>query len=588
MSTIATPLRRALARIFRLSRPYRPRFYGAIALTLIGSAIWLTVPLGLRELLDAVFEESNRGMLNTMAWGLLALFMVQALFSFGGNYGLEWVGERVVADLRQRLYAHLHRLGFRYFSTKRLGEITSRLTNDVSSVRTAVTDSVPELLAQGFSLLGSLGLMVALNWRLSAIVFLTVPAVTVGTRYFGNRIRQLARNIQDRLADTTAVAEEALGAVRIVKAFVREPYETGRYNGAVEELFEQSRRKVLLTGLFWSTVGFMFMSTLVVIFWYGGTEVLAGRLTPGDLVAFIFYAFNISRSISVISRLYTALNTAAGASDRIFELLEVVPEIKDAPGAGELPPVDGAVAFEHVGFAYDPGVSVLRDIHFEARPGETVAFVGPSGAGKTTLMHLVPRFFDVTEGRITVDGYDIREVQVASLRKQIALVPQDVHLFSTSIRENIRYGCLSATDAEVEQAARAANAHEFITAVPRGYDTPVGEKGVKLSGGQRQRIAIARALLKNPRILLLDEATSALDSESEALVQEALERLMQNRTTFIVAHRLSTVQHADRILVLEHGVIREAGNHRELYAQDGLYRRLYDLQFRENANVEVE
>ncbi len=572
---------RSLKRIFRLSKPYRTRFYVATVLALVASAVGLSVPLGLKALLDAVFQTGDMALLNLIALVLLGLFILQAFLSFGSSYWLEWVGERVVTDLRKQLYEHLHRLGFRFFANRRLGEITSRLTNDVASIRTALTDAVPNSITTTFSLLGAVLLMMLLNWRLSLIVFITVPFVTFLTRYFGNKIRKLARDVQDDLADSTAIAEDALGAIRIVKAFAREVFEVGRYSKAVERLFERSRRKILLSSLFWSCISMLFMTTLVVIFWYGGREVLAGRLTPGDLVAFIFYAFSIARSISQISRLYTSINSAVGASDRIFDLLEEMPEVQDQPGAKPLPPVDGNVKFRDVTFAYEDNRNVLKDISFEAKAGQTIAVVGPSGAGKTTLVNLIPRFFDPQEGHIGIDGIDIKTVQKKSLRQQIAIVPQEVHLFGSSIRENVAYGRLEATDSDIEQAARDANAWEFIHELPQGLDALVGEKGVKLSGGQRQRLAIARAILKDPRILLLDEATSSLDSESEAEVQQALERLMKNRTSFVIAHRLSTVQDADRILVMDEGKIVQEGTHDELINTGGLYKHLYDLQFRD-------
>lgn len=570
-----------LKQIFALSKPYRLRFYTATVAALLASAVWLTVPLGLRELLDAVFESGNNELLNWLAIGLFGLFVLQAAFSFFGNYHLEWVGERVITDLRKKVYEHLHRLGFKFFAERRLGEITSRLTNDVGSIRTALTDSLPQLLTITFSLIGSVSLMVILNWRLSMVIFVTVPFVTLATRYFGQKIRHLSKDIQDELADSTAVAEDALGAVRLVKAFVREDYEVSRYKEAVEKLFTTARRKVVLTQLFWSGVGIMFMSTLVIIFWYGGKEVLADRLTAGDLVAFIIYALNISRSISQTSRLYTAVNTAAGASERIFELLEETPEIENNPNALELDSVAGEVTVQNLWFSYEGEKEVLKGISFTAEAGKTVALVGPSGAGKTTLLNLIPRFYDPQRGSICVDGINIQNVRFKSLRQHISIVPQEVHLFGTSIKENIIYGKLDATEEEIIQAAKDANAHDFILETEHGYESLVGEKGVKLSGGQRQRLAIARAILKDPAILLLDEATSSLDSESEAQVQEALNRLMENRTTFVIAHRLSTVQHADKILVMDEGKIVEEGTHLELIEQKGLYSHLYELQFRD-------
>lgn len=570
----------ALRRIFRFARPYRGRLVAALLLTIVGSLVALVVPLGLRELVDAVFEEANRSLLDWLTLALIVLFAVRAAASFGGSYLLGWTGERVVADLRKRIYAHLHRQGLRFFANHRTGDLTSRLTNDVGSVRSAVTDALSDLLNQSLSLIGSVALMVVLNWRLSLIIFLVVPVVTGFAVYFGRKIRGLSRDIQDRLADTTAVAEEALAAIRVVKAFARSTYEVDRYNEAVEALFDESKYRVLVSALFSATVGLLFFGALVAIFWYGGIEVLAGRLTTGDLVAFVFYAFNIARSVSGMSRLYTTFNSAAGATERLFELLNRTPDLQDAPDAIPLPRVDGHVHFDHVTFAYEEGQPVLRDVTAEVEAGETVALVGPSGAGKSTFVSLLPRFYDPQEGRIAVDGHDLRSVTRQSLREQIAAVSQEVHLFNTSIRENIRYGRLDADESAIVEAARSANAHAFITDLPDGYDAAVGERGVKLSGGQRQRIAIARALLRDARLLLLDEATSSLDSASEALVQDALERLMKGRTTFIIAHRLSTVQGADRIFVLDEGRIVQRGTHETLVQQDGLYRDLASYQFR--------
>ncbi|MDT0633137.1 ABC transporter transmembrane domain-containing protein [Rubrivirga sp. S365] len=573
------PLTASLGRILQFARPYRGRLAVAIVLTLLSTAAGLVVPLGLKGLLDSVFEASDGGLLNTLAVGLLALFAVQAVLGFGGTYLMEWTGERVVTDLRRTLYESLHRLGLRFFSDQRTGEITSRLTNDVSKVQSAATSDLAESLRLTLTLVGSVGLMLYLNWRLSLVVFAVVPPVAVAMRSFGLVVRKLSRTIQDRLAETTAIAEEAISSVRVVQAFAREAYEVDRYGTAVESLFGTAKRRAWIVAAFWSSVGLLFMTALVVIFWFGGREVIAGRLTAGDLVAFIVYALNIARTVGGAGRIYTSLQSAAGASERLFDLLDTEPDIADAPGATPLGRVRGAVTFRDAWFGYDPDEPILRGVSLEAAPGETVALVGPSGAGKTTLLNLIPRFYDVDAGAVLVDGRDVREVTVRSLREAVSVVAQDVELFGTSILENIRYGRLDATVEEVEEAARAAHAHDFILGLPGGYATEVGERGVKLSGGQRQRVAIARALLKDPPVLLLDEATSALDAESEAAVQDALAVLMRGRTTFVIAHRLATVRDADRILVLDAGRVVERGTHDALVAQGGLYARLAARQF---------
>ena len=574
--------------IFRLSLPYKTRFFSAVLLVVVGSAIWLTVPLGLRSLLDAVFEQENYALLNKLSLGLIGLFLTQAIFTFGGNYHIEWVGERVITDLRNSIYAHLQKLSFSFFANRRLGELTSRLSNDVGSIRVALTDSLPQIITISITMIGSVSLMVVLNWRLSLVIFLTVPVVTVATRFFGKKIRALSKNVQDKLADTTAIAEETLSAIRVVKSFTTEEYEINRYRQATEELFATSRHKIVLTQVFWAGVGLMFMGTLVMIFWYGGREVLSARLSAGDLVAFIVYALNISRSVGQASRLYTAVNTAAGASERLFELQQEKIEQDNKFNKNKSysrKTIKGRVEFDQLCFSYEDGKQVLDTLSFEINDGQTVALVGESGAGKTTLLNLIPRFFNPTKGEIRVDGVSVNDWDLTNLRSVIYVVPQETHLFGTSIYENIRYGKLDATKTEIEQAAIDANAHEFITQMSDGYQSLIGEKGVKLSGGQRQRIAIARAILRNPSILLLDEATSSLDSVSERQVQQALERLMENRTTLVIAHRLSTIQHADCILVLERGTLVESGTHEELLYKEGIYANLYELQFSEKVDI---
>jgi subfamily B ATP-binding cassette protein MsbA len=567
-------------RLFRYLQPYKGRMAVAVLALVFGAALGLVFPWIMQNLVDAVLAQRDTAELNRITLILIATFLLRSVCYYFQGYSLAYVGERIVVDLRRETYAHLHRLSVRFFTDRRVGELISRLSSDVTLVRAALTHNVATVLSQSLTFVGSLALMLVLNWRLTLFILALAPLVGVSGALFGRQLRRLSTAVQDQLADGTALAEEALGGVRVVKAFTREPHEVRRYGDQMERAFDVTMRLTLVRSAFGPLITFLGFGALAGILWFGGREVIAGRLTGGALIAFLVYGINIAASLGAFTSLYTQIQEALGATRRIFELLDEEPEIRDAPGAKPLPSVQGRITFERVSFSYPGTGRVLRDMDLEIQPGEVMALVGPSGAGKSTLFNLIPRFYDPTSGRVCLDGHDLRRVRLESLRAQIGLVPQETHLFSGTVRENLRYGRLEASDAELEAAARAANADEFILRLPQGYDTLVGEKGVKLSGGQRQRIAIARALLKDPRLLLLDEATSSLDSESEGLVQEALERLMRGRTTVIIAHRLSTVHRADRIAVLDQGRLVELGRHEQLMALDGLYARLYRMQFR--------
>ncbi len=560
--------------------PYRSQMALAIMVLVLGAGLQLALPLIIRSVVDVVFVERSLGLLNRFAALLTLVFIIQAFFSFINRYYLAFVGERVVADLRRQLYRHLVSFSLRFFSDHRTGEIVSRLTNDVTTLQAAVTENVISLLQQTITLAGGVVFLLWLDWRLTCIILLGIPIVTLTMVFLGRKIRRAAVDVQDRLAEATAVVDEGIGGIRIVKSFAREAYEVARFAERVEATFAAAMRRAKITAVLAPTIGFMALMSITITMWFGGFEVIQGRLSPGGLVAYIIYTLLVAGPIAAFSGLYSQFQSALGATERIFALLDTPADIVDAPNAQPLPPIVGRVTFDNVSFEYDSNIPVLHQINIDVQPGQVVALVGPSGAGKSTLVNLIPRFYDVTAGQISIDGYDIRQITSLSLREQIGIVPQETALFSDTIAQNIRYGLLEATPAQVEAAARAANAHEFIMANPGGYQALVGERGVKLSGGQRQRIAIARAILKNPRILILDEATSSLDSESEKLVQEALERLMQNRTTFIIAHRLSTITNADWIVVLDGGRIVEQGTHAELLAQRGLYHKLHDMQFR--------
>jgi subfamily B ATP-binding cassette protein MsbA len=565
-------------------RPHIGRFIIAMIAIVVGSVLGLAGPFALQYLIDAVFTQNNAQLLNQITVILIIIFALQAVFYFIRAYQLSYIGERVMIDLRLNLFQHLQKLSLSFYNERRTGELVSRATNDVSTVRTLVTSDVSTAISQVITFFGALILILITDWRLTLFMLMLVPLVVIVALIFGRRLRKISSAVQDQLADATTVLEETLSGVRVVQSFTREDYEIGRYRGSIEQTFALALKRIKLSATFGPLASFMGFTVVIAVFWFGGQQVLNGTLTAGQLTMFLILTLTIAGSIGSFSGLWTSLQEALGATKRIFEILDTPSDIIDQPAAKALPRIDGHITFDRVSFAYKDNSDqhVLRGVSLEIKPGEVLALVGPSGAGKTTLVNLIPRFFDPQSGGVCIDGQDIRSVQVKSLREQIGLVPQDTLLFGGTVRENILYGKLDATEDELIAAARAANAHDFITQLSKGYETIVGERGVKLSGGQRQRIAIARAILKDPRILLLDEATSSLDSESEGLVQEALDRLMQGRTSVVIAHRLSTVHHADRIAVLERGELVELGTHAELIVLDGLYARLYRMQFSDN------
>lgn len=567
-------------RLLSFVKPYRWRVIFALTALSFGTLLGLTMPLVIQNVVDVVFVEQSLTLLNTYTLLLAIIFFTQAIFSFINRYNIGYTGERVVADIRQRLYRHLVSLSLRFFADRRTGEIISRVTNDVTTLQAAVTDNLVTLLQQSLTLIGGVLFLFWLDWRLTSIILLGIPIVTLTMVYLGRKIRKAAKEVQDRLAEASATVEESVGGIRIVKSFAREAFEISRFATKVEQTFEAALYRVKLSAILGPTIGFMAFMSIAITIWFGGYEVIQGRLSPGGLIAFIIYTLMVASPIAAFSALYSQFQSALGATERLFELLDTPPDIDDQSDAYPLPNIVGRVTFHDVSFEYGAAIPVLNQVSLDVSPGQVIALVGPSGAGKTTLVNLIPRFYDVNRGCITIDGHDIRAVTNLSLRQQIGIVPQETILFSDTIRENIRYGKLDATQAEIEAAARAANAHDFISAMPQGYETLVGERGIKLSGGQRQRVAIARAILKDPRILILDEATSSLDSESEQLVQEALEHLMQSRTTFVIAHRLSTVKNADWIVVLDRGQIVEQGPHDELLKDEGLYYKLHSMQFK--------
>jgi len=564
-------------------QPYLSRMLLAGLLVMGVAAINLAL-LRLAGMLWDIITVQHDGVRMTELIGVfLGLVILQGLCAMGHSYLTAWVSQRIVADFRRYLFRHLQTLDIGFFARRRTGELLSRLMSDVTVIQSVVTETPIDSAKQLVTLVGGIAFLLTMNWRLCLLILIVLPVLVLVAKIFGRKLKALSTSLQDHTAALSTLAEEVISGIRIVKSFVQTTREDARFSSQVDRTLELTMRRAGIMALFIPVISLLTFSAAAAVMWYGGRQVIEGTVTPGDLFAFVLFAGILIGPFSSAARVFAQVKEAQGAMQRVFEILDVRPDIHDQPGATVLSAVAGHVRFEGVGFAYDARTPVLSHLSFEAKPGELVAIVGPTGAGKTTVINLLHRFYDPTDGRITVDGQDVRQVSVESWYRQLALVPQETILFGGTILDNIRYGNPDADDAAVREASRAAHAHDFIMNCPDGYETVVGEKGVNLSGGQRQRIAIARAILKNPRILLLDEATSSLDTESERLVQEALERLMKGRTTFVVAHRLSTIQRADRILVLDKGRLVEDGTHDQLMERRGLYHYLYTIRLNEPA-----
>ncbi len=566
-------------RLLQYIRPYLKRLGLAIVCIVVAAACNLYLPWIIKDMVDKVLADKDMVMLYVICVSIVVVFLIRGIFYYGQSYLVSYIGQKVVIDVREVMFRKFQRMPMAYFDKHQTGETMSYITNDVAAIQSALVDQLIEMVTEGSILIGSIAMMIYLDWKLSLLTLVVIPLVGQAMKIFGRKLKRNGTVIQERAADITSLLQESISSIRVVKSFVREDYEIKRFINQNVLNFQAAMKNVQLTSLLTPTVEFLAAVSVTFIVGFGGYEVVNGQMTAGALVAFLTYAVNLANPVKRLARVYGNLQRAMAAVDRVFEVIDLPEPIADKEDAKVLPQIQGHVEVRNVTFGYKEDVNALEDVSLEVKPGQMIAFVGPSGAGKSTIANLIPRFYEINSGSISIDGYDIREVKIDSLREQIGIVPQETMLFSTTVMENIRYGRLDATDEEVIEAAKAANADGFIRQLPQGYDTTIGERGLNLSGGQRQRMAIARAILKNPQILILDEATSALDTESEKIVQAALDRLMVGRTSFVIAHRLSTIFNADQIYVIDGGKIKEHGTHEELLQQGGLYSHLYNIQF---------
>jgi len=567
-------------RLLKFFRPYRSQILGVfLCVFLVTGATLLVAPLA--GYAFKAIEEKNFFLLNLSALAVVGLYLIKGLFTYGQDYLSYYVASRVIIDLRTEAYEHLQKHSLDFYNRWNTGELISRIMNDVSTLQATLLLSLTALVPHSLLLLGLIIYIFWLNWRLSLLTLIALPLIVQVIRIFGKEIRNLSEKVQQKMADLTSHLSETFSQIKIIKAYTMEEAEIKKFKEKNLMSFKAIMGTVHILSTQNPIVALLQASAAVAIVWYGGVEIIRGNLTLPQLISFATALGIMTDPGSTLSKAFATIQQGAASAKRIFEILETQPSIKEDPEAEELPPLKGKVEFRNVSFAYEKE-EVLKDINLKVSPGEVIALVGRTGAGKTTLVNLLLRFYDPTKGEILVDDYSLTKVKISSLRKQFALVPQEITLFEGTIRENIAYGTPEASEEEIISAAAQAHAHEFILKLPQGYNTKVGEKGATLSGGERQRIAIARAILRNPKILILDEATSALDPENERLIRDALEKLMLDRTTFIIAHRLYTVEKANRIVVLDQGKIVEVGTHAELLAKNGLYKHLYQLQFQNN------
>ena len=569
-----------LKRLFLLLSPYWKTIIIS-ALLLVGrAALELVPPLFQREIIDEVITTRNLSYLGLIITALIGAYALNQLVQIGDNYVRHALGEKFIFDLRVRLYAYLQKMSLSFFERTSTGELMSRVTNDLSALENFVTHGSALTAVDFMRLIGGAIILFVLDWRLAALVMIPVPILALAFRHYNTKIRPVYRRVRARLGDINAKLQDNLSGIRVIQAFAREDIEYKRFSKESERYYQARVKGIRYWSIFFPAIRFFGAMGTVIVLGVGSVMVVRDQLSLGTLVAFIAYIASIYDPINRLTEVDNIFQEAIAAGERIFELLDETMEVKDAPDAIELPVIQGEMVFNQVHFRYGSGDRVLHAISFKMAPGEVVALVGPSGAGKTSIANLICRFYDPVEGHVTIDGFNLRDIKLTSLRSQVAVVLQDSFLFNNTVAENLHYGNPHATEDELISAARAANAHEFIMQLPDGYDTEIGERGVKLSGGQKQRLALARAILADPRILILDEATSSVDAEAEYLIQQALERVLKNRTALVIAHRLSTIRSADKIIVLDRGRIAEVGNHEDLMQGGGLYSRLYQRQMK--------